>query len=128
MPLPLSERTYRCGCGLVTGRDVNAAVNLLNLAASGAESLNACGATIRPGLAGHVPVKQEPGAAHADQTGTASGQPLAAEQKLFHAHRTATADMLTRVRPVTATHMPSTWNALSRSRNRTKPTASGITG
>ncbi len=34
--LPLSERTYRCG--LVTGRDVNAAANLLNLAASGAES------------------------------------------------------------------------------------------
>lgn len=37
--LPLSERTYRCGCGLVTGRDINAAANLLNLAASGAESL-----------------------------------------------------------------------------------------
>ena len=30
-PLPLSERTYRCGCGLVTGRDINAAANLLNL-------------------------------------------------------------------------------------------------
>ena len=84
--LALSERTYRCGCGLVTGRDVNAAANLLNLAASGAESLNACGGTVRPGPAGHVPVNQEPGAAHADQTGTASGQPLAAEQELTHAH------------------------------------------
>jgi putative transposase len=84
--LALSERTYRCGCGLVTGRDVNAAANLLNLAASGAESLNACGGAIRPGQAGHVPVKQEPGTAHADQTGTASEQPLAAEQKLTPAH------------------------------------------
>jgi len=84
--LPLSERTYRCDCGLVTGRDVNAAANLLNLAASGAESLNARGGTVRPGPAGRVPVKQEPGAAHADQTGTASEQPLAAEQELTHAH------------------------------------------
>ena len=65
---------------------MNAAANLLNLAASGAESLNARGGTVRPGLAGHVPVKQEPGAAHADQTGTASEKPLAAEQKLTHAH------------------------------------------
>ena len=73
--LALSERTYRCGCGLVTGRDVNAAANLLKLAASGAESINACGGTVRPGLAGHVPVNQEPGAAHADQTGTASEKP-----------------------------------------------------
>jgi putative transposase len=84
--LPLSERTYRCDCGLVTGRDVNAAANLLNLAASGAESINACGGTVRPGLAGRVPVNQEPGAAHADQTGAASGQPLTAEQELTHAH------------------------------------------
>jgi putative transposase len=84
--LPLSQRTYRCDCGLVTGRDVNAARNLLNLAASGAESRNACGGTVRPGPAGRVPVNQEPGAAHADQTGTASGQPLAAEQELTHAH------------------------------------------
>jgi putative transposase len=83
--LALSERTYRCGCGLVTGRDINAAANLLNLAASGAESLNACGGTVRPGQAGHVPVNQEPGTAQAGQTGTASGQPLAAEQELTHA-------------------------------------------
>ncbi len=84
--LPLSERTYRCDCGLVTGRDVNAAANLLNLAASGAESINACGGTVRPGPAGRVPVKQEPGAAPADKTGTASGQPLTEEQELTHAH------------------------------------------
>ncbi|MCW2931656.1 MAG: Transposase, OrfB family, partial [Actinomycetia bacterium] len=52
----LAERTYRCElCGLVTDRDVNAARNLLKLAASGAERVNACGGTVRPGLAGHVP-------------------------------------------------------------------------
>ena len=77
--LALSERTYRCEtCGLVIDRDVNAARNLLQLAASGAESLNACGGTVRPGPARHIPVKQEPGTALAGKTGTASGQPLAA--------------------------------------------------
>ena len=77
--LALSERTFICQvCGLAIDRDENAARNLLNLAASGAESINACGGTLRPGLAGHVPVKQEPGTAPAGQTGTASGQPLAA--------------------------------------------------
>jgi putative transposase len=62
--LNLSERTYRCDkCGLVIDRDVNAARNLLNLAASGAERLNACGGTVRPGHARVIPVNQEPGAA-----------------------------------------------------------------
>jgi putative transposase len=70
----LSERTFRCDCGLVLGRDVNAARNLLYLAASGVESQNACGGTVRPGLAGRVPVKQEPGAAHAGKTGTVPRQ------------------------------------------------------
>jgi putative transposase len=38
--LALSERTYRCArCGLVLDRDINAARNLLDLAASGAERL-----------------------------------------------------------------------------------------
>ena len=82
--LALSERTYVCdACGLVLDRDVNAAVNLLNLAASGAESLNACGGTVRPGLAGHVPVKQEPGTAYADQTGTATGQRRLRDRRLL---------------------------------------------
>ncbi len=77
--LALSERTFTCQvCGLAIDRDENAARNLLNLAASGAESINARGGTLRPGLAGHVPVKQEPGTAPAGQTGTASGQPQAA--------------------------------------------------
>jgi hypothetical protein len=65
---------------------VNAAVNLLKLAVSGAESLNTCGGTVRPGLAGHVPVKQEPGTPDEDETGTATGQPAAANKEHSHAH------------------------------------------
>jgi putative transposase len=77
--LTLSERTYVCtACGLVIDRDVNAARNLLALAASGAERINACGGTARPRPARHVPVKQEPGTVHAGKTGTASRQREAA--------------------------------------------------
>jgi len=77
--LSLSERTYRCqACGLVDDRDVNAARNLLHLAASGAERLNACRAQVRPGPAGHQAVKQEPGTAPAGKTGTAARQQAAA--------------------------------------------------
>ena len=38
-------------------RDENAARNLLGLAASGADSENACGAQVRPGHAGHRALK-----------------------------------------------------------------------
>jgi putative transposase len=65
--LALSERTYRCArCGLVLDRDINAARNLLDLAASGAERLTACGGMARPGETGHVPMNQEPDTAHAE--------------------------------------------------------------
>ena len=85
--LSLSERTYRCDqCGLTLGRDVNAASNLVHLAASGAESLNACRGTVRPGTAGHDPVKQEPGTAHAGKAGTAARQKATAGQELTYAH------------------------------------------
>jgi len=77
--LALSERVFRCGrCGLVIDRDINAARNLLNLAASGAESGNACGGTARPRPARQVPEKQEPGTAPADKTGTVPAQAGAA--------------------------------------------------
>jgi putative transposase len=77
--LTLAERTFTCeACGLVLDRDENAARNLRDLAASGAESLNVCGGTVRPGHAGRVPLKQEPGTASADETGTAARQREAA--------------------------------------------------
>jgi putative transposase len=77
--LTLTERTYHCeSCGLVLDRDENAARNLLALAASGAERINACGAPARPGTAGHGAVKQEPGTFHEGHTGTAPAQARAA--------------------------------------------------
>ncbi|MFD0855814.1 RNA-guided endonuclease InsQ/TnpB family protein, partial [Actinomadura adrarensis] len=79
--LTLAERTYQCDvCGLSLGRDVNAAINLRDLAASGAESLNACGGDVRPGAAGQTPGKQEPGTAPdgAGETGTAASRDTAA--------------------------------------------------
>lgn len=77
--LTLAERVFSCDvCGLVMDRDANAARNLLALAASGTERLNACGEAVRPGITGRAPEKQEPGTAHAGQTGTASRQQGAA--------------------------------------------------
>jgi putative transposase len=77
--LSLKERVYACEqCGYTGDRDVNAARNLLKLAASGAERINACGGTVRPGHAGRDPAKQEPGTAHAGKTGAASPQGEAA--------------------------------------------------
>jgi putative transposase len=85
--LSLSERTFTCErCGLVADRDLNAAINLRDLAASGAESLNACGGYVRPGLAGQRPLNQEPGTAHAGKTGTAAGQPAAVGRELTDAY------------------------------------------
>ncbi|HEX7164721.1 MAG TPA: IS607 family element RNA-guided endonuclease TnpB [Trebonia sp.] len=75
----LKERTFRCEhCGHAEDRDVNAARNLLGLAASGAESINACGGYVRPGPAGQRPSKQEPGSPHRRKTGTAAPQGTAA--------------------------------------------------
>jgi putative transposase len=77
--LALSERMFACeACGTVINRDENAARNLLYLAVSGTERINACGGTVSPGLAGHDPLKQEPGPALAGQTGTATGRLVAA--------------------------------------------------
>ena len=43
--LTLSDRIFHCEqCGLVLDRDLNAAINLLQLAGSSSDSLNACGA------------------------------------------------------------------------------------
>ena len=60
--LKLSDRIYCCAvCGLVLDRDQNAARNLVMLAASSAERLNARGEDVRPAReSGRTPVKREP--------------------------------------------------------------------
>jgi putative transposase len=89
--LTLKDRIFVCdACGLAIDRDENAARNLLKLAASGAERVNACGPRVRPGSAGHSGMKQEPGTADADKTGTAEPQGPAASRELTYAHRLAT--------------------------------------
>lgn len=60
--MPLSQRVYKCECGLVIDRDVNAALNLCKVAESASETLNACGETVRRGSGNAdvlVSVKQE---------------------------------------------------------------------
>jgi putative transposase len=79
--LTLKDRVFACdSCGHVEDRDVNAARNLLSLAASGAERRNARGAVVGPGSAGHAVLKREPGTRPARQgkTGTAAPQETAA--------------------------------------------------
>ncbi len=47
--LTLKERTYQCSeCGISIDRDVNAALNLRNVAVGHTETQNACGVQIRP--------------------------------------------------------------------------------
>ena len=61
--LGLSERIFRCdSCGLVIDRDLNAALNLKDVAASDTETKNACGGDIRPRTGRQTPRKQEPNA------------------------------------------------------------------
>ncbi len=75
--LTLADRMYACDtCGHIEDRDVNAARNLLSLAASGAERVNARGAAVRPGPAGPAVLKREPGTrpARRGKTGTAPQQ------------------------------------------------------
>ncbi len=62
--LPLSERIFRCdACRFVLDRDENAARNLRHVAASGTETLNACGGGRLQTREGRCPsMKQEPNA------------------------------------------------------------------
>jgi ribosomal protein L37AE/L43A len=69
-PKPLSVRMWTCGaCGAVHDRDLNAARNVLTAGRAG--SLNACGGTVRPGLALAGP----------GETGTLRGAAWAARQE-----------------------------------------------
>jgi len=43
--MPLRKRTYDCSCGMSIDRDLNAALNLMKVAAGAAETINACGET-----------------------------------------------------------------------------------
>ena len=62
--LDLSERIFRCECGNVIDRDLNAAINLMNMAASSAAT--ACGGDVSPRAEimppDAAPTKQEPNA------------------------------------------------------------------
>ncbi len=67
--LTLSDRTFHCEqCGLVLDRDLNAAINLAQLAGSSSDSQNACGAasagTKRKPRVKLAAKKQEPNAKH----------------------------------------------------------------
>jgi len=65
--LELSERIFRCeSCGLVIDRDLNAALNLKDVAASDSETKNACGGDVRPRVGRQTPGKQEPNAISGD--------------------------------------------------------------
>lgn len=61
--LDLSDRLFKCErCGLEIDRDLNAAFNLRNVAASESETKNACGGGLRPCVGRQTPGKQEPNA------------------------------------------------------------------
>ncbi len=65
--LDLSERIFSCdSCGLVIDRDLNAALNLKDVAASDTETLNACGGDGRPSMRRQAPGMQEPNAVVGD--------------------------------------------------------------
>ncbi|MGC4797407.1 IS607 family element RNA-guided endonuclease TnpB [Micromonospora saelicesensis] len=89
--LALSEREYKCeACGLSIDRDLNAARNLAALAAeattAGSGPVTGREADRKTRIRGQVAVKRQPGAAHADQTGTVPPQGRATNRVLARSH------------------------------------------
>jgi putative transposase len=68
--LSLAERTYRCDCGHVEDRDLNAAMNLRTLAGSSPDKPNACG----PESSGRN--RKAPTKLHRDEAGTSHKRAL----------------------------------------------------
>jgi transposase len=61
-PIKLGDRNWTCACGAHHDRDVNAAINLEEVAREHRETQNACGGDVRPGVRkdeGLFPAKQE---------------------------------------------------------------------
>jgi len=59
--MKLSDRVYKCDCGLVMDRDLNAAINIRNYYTAKHAGIDACGEIIRPQNIGAVSLKQEVG-------------------------------------------------------------------
>jgi len=60
--LTLAQRTYICSsCGCSRDRDLNAALNLRDVAGSFSDTQNACGGDLRPSTGWHSPVNLESG-------------------------------------------------------------------
>lgn len=67
--VPLAERVFRCEvCGESLDRDLNAALNLVAVAASSADTKNACRVGIRPLFERQPTMKQEPDSPENGQT------------------------------------------------------------
>lgn len=57
--LALSQRTFQCPrCGCARDRDLNAALNLRNVAVSSTDTQNACGGDVRPSIGWQLPVNR----------------------------------------------------------------------